>query len=140
MDDFARLNMIHFLSGCSMGRHAADSNAYASIKESACLNPAVAVMKGAIICTNVSTNDSRGAGLAQPGKIERGLRAEDCQKHLHQLHICLPSGTGKTRLLYRMSMDFLGWTKLVPFIQKFWASIAGQVCTYIGSDKTPFLM
>lgn len=66
------------------------------------------------------------AGLAQPGKIERGLRAEACKKHLHQLHVCLPAGVGKTRLLYRMSMDFLEWTRMVPFIDRFWASIANQ--------------
>lgn len=69
------------------------------------------------------------AGLAQPGKIERGLRAEACKKHLHQLHVCLPAGTGRTRLLYRMSMDFLEWTTAVPFIDRFWASIANQVPT-----------
>ena len=67
------------------------------------------------------------AGLAQPGKIERGLRAAACKKHLHQLHVCLPAGVGRTRLLYRMSMDFMAWTKAVPFIDRFWASIANQV-------------
>lgn len=70
-------------------------------------------------------------GLAQPGKIERGLRAEACKKHLHQLHVCLPAGVGRTRLLYRMSMDFLEWTRAVPFIDRFWASIANQV---LGED------
>ena len=68
------------------------------------------------------------AGLAQPGKIERGARAESCKNHLHQLHVCLPAGPGRTRLLYRMSMDFLHWTKAVPGIQAFWAHIAQQVC------------
>jgi hypothetical protein len=65
--------------------------------------------------------------LAQPGKIERGARADGCKNHLHQLHVCLPAGPGRTRLLYRMSMDFLQWTRLVPGIKKFWASIAQQV-------------
>jgi hypothetical protein len=67
------------------------------------------------------------AGLAQPGKIERGARASGCRNHLHQLHVCLPAGQGRSRLLYRMSMDFLQWTKHVPFIQSFWAHIARQV-------------
>ena len=67
------------------------------------------------------------AGLAQPGKIERGARAASCRNHLHQLHVCLPAGPGRSRLLYRMSMDFLHWTKHVPFIQSFWAHIAKQV-------------
>lgn len=74
-----------------------------------------------------SSNEKFPAGLAQPGKIERGLRASACKKHLHQLHVCLPAGVGRTRLLYRMSMDFMAWTKAVPFIDRFWASIANQV-------------
>ena len=119
-------------------------------------------------------------GLASPGKIERGARAASCSKHLHQLHICLPSSeggcrggvggfvevgwwgerfwqsvfeskaggyelltgpsprlvyrcctapctAGRTRLLYRMSMDFMHWTRFVPGIAAFWRSIASQV-------------
>jgi len=66
------------------------------------------------------------AGLAQPGKIQRGARAGACTNHLHQLHVCLPAGPGRTQLLYRMSLDFLGWTRAVPGIQAFWRSIANQ--------------
>ncbi len=58
----------------------------------------------------------------------QGVRAADCENHLHQLHICLPSREGHTRLLYRMSMDFMDWTRHVPGIQLFWRNIAGQVC------------
>ena len=57
----------------------------------------------------------------------RGVRASNCQNHLHQLHVCLPAGPGRTRLLYRMSMDFLAWTRYIPLIQNFWSHIAGQV-------------
>eukprot|EP01023_Acetabularia_acetabulum_P021428 TRINITY_DN2124_c1_g2_i2.p1 TRINITY_DN2124_c1_g2~~TRINITY_DN2124_c1_g2_i2.p1 ORF type:complete len:449 (-),score=55.41 TRINITY_DN2124_c1_g2_i2:314-1660(-) len=70
-------------------------------------------------------------GLAQPGKIMRGLKAQQCQRHLHQLHVCLPSKKGHTRLLYRMSLDFMGWLKYVPMIQKVWEQVAGQV---LGED------
>ncbi|KAL4419930.1 hypothetical protein ABPG75_007028 [Micractinium tetrahymenae] len=70
-------------------------------------------------------------GLTSPGKIERGARASSCKNHLHQLHVCLPSSEGRTRLLYRMSLDFLHWTKAVPGINKFWEKIAGQV---LGED------
>ncbi|KAK9816649.1 hypothetical protein WJX72_003294 [[Myrmecia] bisecta] len=70
-------------------------------------------------------------GLSQPGKIKRGLRAGECENHLHQLHVCLPSKKGHTRLLYRMSMDFMDWTRSVPGIQRFWRYIAGQV---LGED------
>ncbi|GMH40354.1 hypothetical protein BSKO_08258 [Bryopsis sp. KO-2023] len=70
-------------------------------------------------------------GLARPGQVERGVRASHCQNHLHQVHVCLPSSEGRTTLLYRMSMDFMGWTKHVPFIQRFWSYIADQV---LGED------
>lgn len=36
-------------------------------------------------------------------------------------------GTGRTRLLYRMSLDFMHWTRAVPGIDHFWRSIAAQV-------------
>ncbi|KAI3425305.1 hypothetical protein D9Q98_009070 [Chlorella vulgaris] len=70
-------------------------------------------------------------GLTSPGKIERGARAAACKNHLHQLHVCLPAGEGRTRLLYRMSLDFMHWTRFVPGIQRFWRSIAAQV---LGED------
>lgn len=77
-------------------------------------------------CMVVST-----IGLAQPGKLEVGTRAVDCRRHLHQLHVCLPSSEGKCRLLYRMSMDFLGWSRYLPGIQKIWKSVANKV---LGED------
>jgi chlorophyllide a oxygenase len=70
-------------------------------------------------------------GLAQPGKIMRGVRADQCERHLHQLHVCMPSKRGHTRLLYRMSMDFMVWVRYVPGIQTFWKQIAAQV---LGED------
>lgn len=77
-------------------------------------------------CITVST-----IGLKRPGGIERGGTAEGSTKHLHQLHVCLPTSTGKTRLLYRMSMDFLGWARYVPGVQSLWKSVAKQV---LGED------
>ena len=62
-------------------------------------------------------------GLAQPGKIERGVKSAQCDKHLHQLHVCLPSKKGHTRLLYRMSLDFIPWLKHVPYIDKVWKQV-----------------
>ncbi|GAX84141.1 hypothetical protein CEUSTIGMA_g11564.t1 [Chlamydomonas eustigma] len=70
-------------------------------------------------------------GLEQPGKIERGLRSSQCKRHLHQLHVCLPSKKGHTRLLYRMSLDFMPWLRSVPLIDRVWKSVAGQV---LGED------
>ena len=63
-------------------------------------------------------------GLAQPGKIMRGVTAEQCDRHLHQLHICMPSKMGHTRLLYRMSLDFMQWIKYVPWIDRVWKAVS----------------
>lgn len=65
-------------------------------------------------------------GISKPGKLE-GNSTQDCAKHLHQLHVCLPSSRGKTRLLYRLSLDFLPMLKHVPYIQSLWKYLANQV-------------
>ncbi|KAK3271822.1 hypothetical protein CYMTET_19845 [Cymbomonas tetramitiformis] len=70
-------------------------------------------------------------GLNQPGNIVRNVRAQDCEKHLHQLHVCIPSRKGHTRLLYRMSLDFLPWIRHLPGIKKVWRAMADQV---LGED------
>ncbi|KAG1671959.1 hypothetical protein FOA52_013331 [Chlamydomonas sp. UWO 241] len=70
-------------------------------------------------------------GLAQPGKIERGVTADQCERHLHQLHVCMPGKRGHTRLLYRMSLDFMHWVRHVPFIDLVWKQVAAQV---LGED------
>eukprot|EP01025_Chloroclados_australasicus_P028230 TRINITY_DN27996_c1_g1_i1.p1 TRINITY_DN27996_c1_g1~~TRINITY_DN27996_c1_g1_i1.p1 ORF type:complete len:476 (-),score=17.32 TRINITY_DN27996_c1_g1_i1:418-1845(-) len=70
-------------------------------------------------------------GLAQPGKILRGLKSKECQRHLHQVHVCLPSRKGHTRLLYRMSLDFMNWLQYVPKIGNVWQQVANQV---LGED------
>jgi chlorophyllide a oxygenase len=77
-------------------------------------------------CVAVST-----IGLAQPGKIRRGVRAEECARHLHQLHVCLPARKGHTRLLYRMALDFMPWARGLPLADKLWESVARQV---LGED------
>lgn len=63
-------------------------------------------------------------GLAQPGKIMRGFKADQCKRHLHQLHVCMPSKEGRTRLLYRMSLDFWGWAKHVPYVEQLWKQVS----------------
>jgi len=77
-------------------------------------------------CVTLST-----IGLARPGQVESGLRAGMCPNHLHQMHCCLPAGRGRTRLLYRMSMDFLDWTLYVPGMKKVWRAMADKV---LGED------
>eukprot|EP00798_Chlamydomonas_sp_ICE-L_P009853 gene9853-7743_t len=51
--------------------------------------------------------------------------------HANKVHVCMPSKTGHTRLLYRMSMDFIGWMRYIPSIDKVWQSVAAQV---LGED------
>ncbi|XP_030528013.1 chlorophyllide a oxygenase, chloroplastic [Rhodamnia argentea] len=65
-------------------------------------------------------------GISKPGKLE-GQSTQQCTTHLHQLHVCLPSTTKKTRLLYRMSLDFAPLLKQVPFMQYLWRHFAEQV-------------
>jgi chlorophyllide a oxygenase len=56
-----------------------------------------------------------------------GLRGQDCGRHLHQMHACLPMGKGKTRLLYRMSLDFFKWMRFIPGTHLLWQHLADQV-------------
>lgn len=72
-------------------------------------------------------------GLAKPGKVDAGSTAAECKNHLHQMHMCIPTREGHTKLLYRMSLDFMGWVRFIPGIQKFWKYIASQV---LGEDLT----
>ncbi|KAK1553658.1 hypothetical protein Q3G72_001707 [Acer saccharum] len=65
-------------------------------------------------------------GISKPGKLE-GQNTRQCDTHLHQLHVCLPSSTKKTRLLYRMSLDFAPILKHIPFMQYVWRHFAEQV-------------
>ncbi|KAI4307269.1 hypothetical protein L6164_030473 [Bauhinia variegata] len=65
-------------------------------------------------------------GISKPGKLE-GQSTKQCATHLHQLHVCLPSSKQKTRLLYRMSLDFAPVLKHIPFIRYVWKHFAEQV-------------
>lgn len=65
-------------------------------------------------------------GISKPGKLE-GQNTQECETHLHQLHVCLPSSRQKTRLLYRMSLDFAPVLKHIPFMQYLWRHFAEQV-------------
>ncbi|CAK8570324.1 unnamed protein product [Lathyrus sativus] len=65
-------------------------------------------------------------GISKPGKLE-GQSTKECATHLHQLHVCLPSSKNKTRLLYRMSLDFAPLLKHVPFMEHLWRHFAEQV-------------
>ncbi|KAL4183511.1 hypothetical protein AMTRI_Chr11g98610 [Amborella trichopoda] len=65
-------------------------------------------------------------GISKPGKLE-GQNTRQCSTHLHQLHVCLPSSKQKTRLLYRMSLDFAPILKHIPFMHILWRHFADQV-------------
>lgn len=65
-------------------------------------------------------------GISKPGKLQ-GQSTKQCSTHLHQLHVCLPSSRNKTRLLYRMSLDFAPILQYVPFIYYLWRHFAEKV-------------
>ncbi|GFP89810.1 chlorophyllide a oxygenase chloroplastic [Phtheirospermum japonicum] len=65
-------------------------------------------------------------GISKPGTLE-GQSTRECATHLHQLHVCLPSSRQKTRLLYRMSLDFAPILKHVPFMEHLWRHFAEKV-------------
>ncbi|XP_068662622.1 chlorophyllide a oxygenase, chloroplastic-like [Aristolochia californica] len=65
-------------------------------------------------------------GISKPGKLE-GQNTSQCSTHLHQLHVCLPSSRNKTRLLYRMSLDFAPILQHIPFMHILWRYFAEQV-------------
>ncbi|XP_074583647.1 chlorophyllide a oxygenase, chloroplastic-like [Curcuma longa] len=65
-------------------------------------------------------------GIAKPGKL-KGKTTRQCSTHLHQLHVCLPSSGQKTRLLYRMSLDFAPFLRNIPFMHLLWRHFAEKV-------------
>ncbi|XP_071731349.1 chlorophyllide a oxygenase, chloroplastic-like [Rutidosis leptorrhynchoides] len=65
-------------------------------------------------------------GISKPGKLE-GQTTKQCSTHLHQLHVCLPSSRHKTRLLYRMSLDFAPVLQHIPFMDILWEHFAEKV-------------
>ena len=83
-------------------------------------------------CMVVST-----IGLVKPGQLEAASQSQNCSQHLFQLHACIPSSTGSTRLLYRMGLDFAHWVKHVPFIEHVWKRLANQVCGGVGHGQCP---
>ena len=95
-------------------------------------NPYPIDMKFVTPCMVDSHIGMSQAGAAGSGaQFEKGKQCAECQNHLHQLHVCTPSTPGRTRLLYRMSLDFAGWAKFVPGIELVWTEMASQV---LGED------
>ncbi len=73
-------------------------------------------------------------GLYRPGVVAGGGGGGGGAapaRHLHQLHAVLPAGPGRSRLLYRMAMDFWPAARFLPGIGAFWRHIAGRV---LGED------
>jgi len=71
-------------------------------------------------CFVISTIGFHGGSGGLEDVIRKG-------NHLHQMHACLPSKAGHTRLMYRMSLDFAQWARGLPFIDQFWKNLANQV-------------
>ncbi|KAK7410597.1 hypothetical protein VNO78_01519 [Psophocarpus tetragonolobus] len=64
--------------------------------------------------------------ISKPGTVGRKY-ARHSATHIHQLHVCLPSSKQKTRLLYRMSLDFAPVLKYIPYMNHLWRYFAEQV-------------
>ncbi len=64
--------------------------------------------------------------LAEPGYLVDNITSA-CWSPSPQVHVCMPSKKGHTRLLYRMSMDFIPWLRHVPYIDRVWKKVAAQV-------------
>ena len=95
-------------------------------------NPYPIDMKFVTPCMVDSHIGMSQAGAAGKGaQFEEGVQCAECSNHLHQLHVCVPSEPGRTRLLYRMALDFAGWAKYVPGIELVWTEMANQV---LGED------
>uniref|UniRef100_A0A7S0IH70 Pheophorbide a oxygenase domain-containing protein n=1 Tax=Micromonas pusilla TaxID=38833 RepID=A0A7S0IH70_MICPS len=100
--------------------------------QSGAWNPYPIDMKFVVPCMVDSHIGMSQAGAAGGGaQFEEGVQCAECENHLHQLHVCVPSTPGRTRLLYRMSLDFAGWAKWVPGIELVWTEMANQV---LGED------
>jgi chlorophyllide a oxygenase len=56
-----------------------------------------------------------------------GFRGQRGHRHLHQIHCCLPVNGHKTRLLYRLSLDFFTWARFIPGKDRFWRFWARKV-------------
>jgi chlorophyllide a oxygenase len=48
-------------------------------------------------------------------------------RHLHQMHVVLPAGPGRVRLLYRMCLDFWPWASKIPLVAELWRTVADRV-------------
>lgn len=65
----------------------------------------------------------------KPGASGGGAKFTNngANRHVHQVHACLPSDEGKTRLLYRLSLDFAHWLRHVPLARDAWKKMAEAV-------------
>ena len=96
-------------------------------------NPYPIDMKFVTPCMVDSHIGMSQAGAAGGGaQFDEGVQCGECANHLHQLHVCVPSVAGRTRLLYRMSLDFADWAKYVPGIELVWTEMANQVLGEVG--------
>ena len=53
------------------------------------------------------------------------MYGDSIPRRVHQVHVCLPSRPGKTRVLFRMALDFLPESAMVA--NKVWESLARQI-------------
>jgi len=99
--------------------------------------------KGCVGSTSSKAPVAQGLVIPMPVSSHSNARSRFCHTLLHPAKNACTTPTvpplycsaGRTRLLYRMSLDFLHWTKAVPGIDKFWRNIAGQVSWRVGKRR-----
>lgn len=75
-------------------------------------------------CTLLSTI---GISQLNPIKGMTAITHTPIEYCLKQFYVCLPMKKTSTRILYRMSLNFMPWGNEVPFINSLWTSVAKQV-------------
>lgn len=64
--------------------------------------------------------------LSESNDLDHGLRPEEAKRQLHQVHVCLPSKPGFTRLLVRLSLNFAPLAAQLPGLDRLWSTAAGR--------------
>jgi len=87
---------------------------------------------GAVAKSSSSSGGSNSNG-GDGGKssTSSSSASASASRHLHQMHVVLPAGPGRVRLLYRMCLDFWPWAAKVPLVTRLWRAVADQV---LGED------
>ena len=79
----------------------------------------------------VARSEERGGGKSPSAAPSSSAASAASSRHLYQMHVVLPAGPGRVRLLYRMCLDFWPWAARVPLAARLWRAVADKV---LGED------